>query len=272
MNCIEHFGYYDSIVQYPKHFHTSCELLYLHEGELNLIYGEDKKVINVTSGMVYVIPSCAVHESVLKNKDVYKRTLMFINPWTYNRSYYCEIISNFLMGISDNEPVVCKDDFGCAGLLEKINQEMKKDDAVKDSLIICAVTEILANIVRKENKIYTNRSLSKLVIDIQNYIRENCSSPLMISDIADKFYINKYYLSHIFKEQTGMPPKKFLTVSRLSKAYGLLYNSKLKISEISQMCGFSSPSDMGMRFKQQYNISPMEFRKKISEESKSNFS
>lgn len=30
MSCVEHFGYYDGMEDFPEHRHTSCELLYLH--------------------------------------------------------------------------------------------------------------------------------------------------------------------------------------------------------------------------------------------------
>jgi|GEM_PF-573547 AraC-like DNA-binding protein len=263
MSCVEHFGYYDGMEDFPEHRHTSCELLYLHEGETSIICGE--KEFEIKSGMLYIIPSCVAHRTMIKSRDVYRRTLIFLNPWTYSRSYYSEPIYNLLMGFSVNEPIAVLDDFGCVDLLDKIRRELSADNLLSEDIIVSAVTEILAGIIRKANYI-KNRSQSpgKLVYDVQRYIQENCGSQIMISDIADRFYISKYYLTHIFKEQTGMSPRKFLTCTRLSKVYNLLHEPDLKISDISDICGFTSPSDMTRKFREQYGITPMQFRRELN--------
>lgn len=49
MSCVEHFGYYDGVEDFPEHRHTSCELLYLHEGETSIICGE--KEFEIKSGI-----------------------------------------------------------------------------------------------------------------------------------------------------------------------------------------------------------------------------
>ena len=65
-----------------------------------------------------------------------------------------------------------------------------------------------------------------------------------------------------------MSPKQFLIFARLSKAYNMLHEPDMKISEISELCGFASPSDMTKKFKEQYNISPNGFRKQLLSKSK----
>lgn len=267
MSCIEHFGYYDSIEDFPEHRHTSCELLYLHEGEISMICGD--RELKICAGMIYIIPSCVVHRALIKNRKTYRRTLIFLNPWTYSRAYYCEPINALLMGFSLNEPVAVTDDFGCAALIDKIGKELAENDLLSEDIIVSAVTEILAGIIRKANYINDrSRSPGKLVNDVQRYIQENCGSRILISEIADRFYISKYYLTHIFKEQTGMSPRQFLTFTRISKVYNLLHEPNLKISEISEMCGFTSPSDMTRKFREQYGVTPMQFRRELETKSK----
>lgn len=262
MSCIEHFGYYENAADFPEHRHTSCELMYLHEGDISLICGE--KEFEIKSGMAYIIPSCVAHRSVINDRETYRRTLVFLNPWTYSRAYYSEPINNLLMGFSANEPVAVRDAFGCAVLLDKIKNELSEGDLLSEDVIVSAVTEILAGIIRTANYINNrSRSPGKLVSDVQRYIQENCGAQIMISDIADRFYISKYYLTHIFKEQTGMSPRQFLTVTRLSKAYNLLHEPNLKVSYISEICGFTSPSDMTRKFREQYGITPMQFRREL---------
>lgn len=267
MGCVEHFGRYDAVEDFPEHRHTSCELLYLHEGEISIICGE--KEFTLTDGMLYIIPSCVIHRSIIRNRSIYRRTLIFLNPWTYSRAYFSEPVSNLLMGFSVKEPIAVTDNFGCEELIGKIEKELAADDMLSEDIIVSLITQILAGIIRQSDHIGSRSKLpGKLVSDVQRYIQENCGSQILISDIADKFYISKYYLTHIFKEQTGMSPKQFLSFTRISKAYNLLYEQELKISEISEMCGFTSPSDMTRKFREQYGISPMQLRKSIFTKSK----
>lgn len=267
MGCIEHFGYYDNITDFSEHRHTSCELLYLHEGEISISCGS--KEFDLHGGMMYIIPSCVIHKILLKNHKTYRRTLIFLNPWTYSRAYFSEPINDLLMGFSSSEPVTVKDDFGCAQLLDKIESELSEDSLLSEDVIVSAVTEMLVGIIRKANcEKAHSRSLGQLVADVQRYIRENCGCPLMISEVADRFYISKYYLTHLFKEQTGMSPRRFLTFTRLSKAYNLLHEADMKISEISEICGFTSPSDMTKKFREQYGLTPMQFRQELKMKSK----
>lgn len=267
MSCIEHFGYYENIVHFPEHQHTACEIMYLHKGHMSILC--DNNEFDMTDGMLYIIPSGVKHKGLIKNTLCYKRTLIFLNPWVYTREYYSDAIYNILTGFDMDKPIVVSDSFECLRIINAIKKEFELGDMVSEDIIVSCVTELLAQIIRKTGYISKMRKKpNKLVAEVQRYIQENCGSKILISDIADEHFISKFYLSHIFKEQTGMSPKQFLTFTRLSKAYNLLHEPNIKISEISEQCGFTSPSDMTKKFREKYNISPVGFRKQLLSKSK----
>lgn len=267
MNCIEHFGYYDNIIHFPEHQHTACEIMYLHKGHISVMC--DGSQFDMTDGMLYVIPSCFKHQGIIKDSSCYKRTLIFLNPWIYSKEYFSDVINNMLIGFDIDKPIVVKDAFDALTIINRIEKELEFGDIVSEDIIVSSLTELFAKIIRKVGYIgKTDKKLNRLVSDIQRYIQENCESQILISDIADRFFISKFYLSHIFKEQIGMSPKQFLTFTRLSKAYNMLHEPGINISEISEKCGFASPSDMTKKFKVQYNISPNNFRKRLFSKSK----
>ncbi|MGN0633557.1 MAG: helix-turn-helix domain-containing protein [Oscillospiraceae bacterium] len=268
MGIIEHIGYYENFNDFPEHRHTCCEFLYMHEGSILMISGDDK--FRIESGMLYIIPNSVMHRAEIIDKSVYRRTLIFINPWIYGGTYYSDPINDFLMGSSFSSIASACDNFGCESIIRKIRSELETGDDQSENIIASAVTEIVSNVLRQNPSISSGTGKSNPVInDVKKYIREHCGENLLISDIADRFYINKFYLSHIFKEQTGMSPRQYLTLTRLSKAYCMLHDTNLKISKISGLCGFSGPSEMAKKFSEQYGLSPSEFRKKISEKSSS---
>lgn len=267
MGCIEHFGYYENIVHFPEHQHTACEIMYLHKGHISILCDDNE--FDMTDGMLYIIPSCFKHKGIIKDSSFYKRTLVFINPWIYMKEHYSDIIYNMLIGLDIDKPIIVKDDFNALKIFNSIKREMELSDMISEDIIVSSLTELFAQIIRRTG--YIGRTVgksNKLVADIQSYIQENCGSQILISELAEKYFISKFYLSHIFKEQTGMSPKQFLTFTRLSKAYNLLHEPDLKVFEISERCGFASPSDMTKKFREHYKISPYRFRKQLLSKSK----
>ncbi len=268
MSCIEHIGFYDNIILFPEHKHTSCEIMYLHKGNINLIC-EGKKY-ELKDDMLYIIPSGLNHTISIIDSTCYKRTLAFLNPWAYSKKYYSDYIYNILIGNAINEPIIIKDDLECRGYIDIIKKEIVSTDFLSEDIIISVVTQFLAKLFRLAGLTNNHniRKPNKLVDDIQRYIQENCGSQIFISDIADKYFVSKFYLSHIFKERTGMSPRQFLTFTRLSKAYNLLHEPEFSVSEVAGKCGFTSTSYMIKKFGEQYNISPNKFRKQLFSKSK----
>ncbi len=267
MSCIEHIGFYDNIIRFPEHKHISCEIMYLHKGNINLIC-ENKKY-ELKDGMLYIIPSGLNHKISIIDPTCYKRTLVFLNPWLYSKEYYSDFIYNILIGITINEPIIAKDDFECHEYLNIIKKETESTDLLSEDIIISVVTQLLAKILRNTKFLSNNiKKPNKLVSDVQRYLQENYEQQISISDIADKYFVSKFYLSHIFKEQTGMSPRQFLTFTRLSKAYNLLHDPDFSVSDIAEKCGFTSTSYMIKKFGEQYNISPNKFRKQLFSNSK----
>mgnify|MGYP002624534377 CR=1 FL=1 len=262
-NLIEHFCYYDKPAEFPEHFHTSCELMYIHKGCLNLHTTD--KTITLTDNSLYFIPSCVKHSSQLVNKEIYQRTLIIINPWAYGRVQYSLPINNLMMGHNFKKVIALSDTFNAKSLIKKMYKEYKEDNILKTETLSSLITLLLSEMIRNSNtSIKSMPPTDEMIIKIAEYIRKNSSKSLMISDIADYFNVSKYYLTHCFTEKTGMSPRQYLNYVRISNAYTLLYNKALSISEISEICGFTSPSDMTKRFHEQYNMTPVQFRKKIS--------
>lgn len=262
MGCIEHLEFYDNIMYFGEHRHTSCELLYLHEGETELSCGGE--TLTVRPGMIYIIPSCVMHENSPVNTNVYKRTLMFFNPWRFCSSWNSDIMQKVIMGFAAQVPIAAEDTFGGEELIDSIKAELERNDALSEAVITALLARLLSGIIRGSGVIdISDGKTDKVVLEVKEYIKQHSAEPIRISEIADKFYISKYHLSHIFKEQTGMSPKQFLTYTRLANAYCMLYSEDTKLSEIADRCGFISPSDMTKKFTEHYGLSPSRFRKEL---------
>ena len=95
---------------------------------------------------------------------------------------------------------------------------------------------------------------------IQRYIDEHFTEPLTVEGLAGRFFLNKYYFSHHFKETTGYSPKEYLLLNRLSLARDLLLNTSLPVQEIAYRCGFADVNNFIRMFKRQYALTPGRYR------------
>jgi len=102
------------------------------------------------------------------------------------------------------------------------------------------------------------------IVNILSYINENLTSDLSIENIAAKFYINRYYLMHNFKNQTGYTLHNYILEKRLAKTAGLIKDG-IQAIRASEQCGFNDYSSFVRAFKKSFGLSPKQYFKAIKE-------
>jgi AraC family transcriptional regulator len=108
----------------------------------------------------------------------------------------------------------------------------------------------------------TNLKHSKLANDLLNYINENIQSDINIDELSFEMGISKHHLHKIFKEQMGANIYEIIKSIRLQKASNLLITNKYStITEVANLCGYSSQTSFIRAFKQRFNQTPKEWRK-----------
>lgn len=103
---------------------------------------------------------------------------------------------------------------------------------------------------------------SRHTIDrIRSYIRSNFHERLSLDDVAERFFINRSYLSELFRDRFGKSFVQFKNEVRVEHAKTLLVNTGLSIAEIASRCGFDNTSYFALVFRQMTGRSPGQFRK-----------
>ena len=86
------------------------------------------------------------------------------------------------------------------------------------------------------------------------------NSDFSISTAAHLLHVHRSTLMRQMAEDYGMSPQKYLTSCRIQQAEALLKNTPLLIKEIAEQSGFSDPNYFCRMFRNQYGISPLQFR------------
>ena len=104
---------------------------------------------------------------------------------------------------------------------------------------------------------------SELITKALNYIRsENKKSDMTIDDVATHAGFSTDYFNRIFFSHTGFNIMEYVRFSRLKKAASLLRGTDKDILDIALDCGYEAHESFSRAFKNQYGISPSEYRKK----------
>lgn len=117
---------------------------------------------------------------------------------------------------------------------------------------------------RKKRVEYYEHSLQRRTItaDIIEYLNDNISQPIRLSDICEKFSYSLSSIKRIFKSETGCTVIDYLNNLRINKAKELLVYSNSSIENIAGMLGFSNTYYFSNCFKNKVGESPLKYRVK----------
>jgi AraC-like DNA-binding protein len=77
-----------------------------------------------------------------------------------------------------------------------------------------------------------------------------------------KLNISAAYAARLFKLSRGLGVREYAKKKRLSAAAEFLTTTDLSVKAIAVECGYCSPPDFTRRFKEHFQLSPSDFRKR----------
>jgi AraC family transcriptional regulator of arabinose operon len=96
------------------------------------------------------------------------------------------------------------------------------------------------------------------------FIARNLAAPISVRSIADAVQLSPSRLSHLFTDQVGTSPLRFVELRRIERAQALLESSALPIGAIAEATGFTSQFYFATRFRAVAGISPSDWRRRVT--------
>ena len=160
-------------------------------------------------------------------------------------------------------PVFVPDDpAGYLRILEDIRSIASSSDYIKDMRINEKITSLLTMCMDESRWPDADSTAKKSGLsEIREYIDAHYAEKITLDDLSARFFINKFYLTRIFRERFGMTLNAYLTQVRLSHVKELLRFSNLSLEEISVRCGLNNGAYLSRVFKKAEGIPPLIYRK-----------
>ena len=99
------------------------------------------------------------------------------------------------------------------------------------------------------------------LIKIKKHLDEHYAEKITLDDLAKRFFIDKFYLSKIFKETYGTTVNNYLISKRITRAKQLLRFTDMTVDEIGVAVGMGDANYFSRMFRKVEGTSPSEYRK-----------
>lgn len=114
--------------------------------------------------------------------------------------------------------------------------------------------------INSESK-YPSEQIEKIK-SIHDFLLNNLDKRPTIEELAKQFYINPTTLKNVFKSVYGVSIATHINHHRMEKAAELLSRTEYSISQIAEKVGYSSQSKFTQNFKNEFSLSPTDYRAK----------
>ncbi|MCU6709079.1 helix-turn-helix domain-containing protein [Paenibacillus sp. J5C_2022] len=152
-------------------------------------------------------------------------------------------------------------------LHDDLGQGMLSLEGLSGFRTLKQVQEWLTQALRSVIELKTARQSAgrkDVIAEIKEYVASHCGSGVTLADLSERFFINPFYLSQLFKEKTGNTYMNYVKRVRMNKAKELLETSDLKVYEICQMVGYSDTNYFSKLFEKTVGMMPSEYRRQFN--------
>jgi two-component system response regulator YesN len=150
----------------------------------------------------------------------------------------------WLCGFADQNKIVSADSFQRDTIAEMKDIFFEKIDRMQNLI----------------SKLECSRADSEIVKKMCSCVLESTDTELSLKKVSENLFMNRTYLSEVFRQKTGIQFVEYLTMVKMERAKILLADGRLKTYEIAGKLGFKDIEYFSRLFKRYAGIPPAEYR------------
>ena len=252
----------------PVHQHDFYEVYYFIGGSVE--YSVEGRTYELKSGDLLLINPLELHQPrIAPDQQDYERIVLWIN-----KNYLSELCFNktsltrcFDSSQPDHtnllRPSKIQQTYISAMLDELITENTSDGYAVEiasEAILLRFLVELNRLTITSSMNIKKEEVSSSIIPDVLEYINNHFCEKLTLSEIADEFFVSKYYLSHAFNNVVGTSVHRYIVLKRLIHAKQMLL-SGIRSTTAAENCGFNDYAGFYRAFTAEYGVTPTEFVK-----------
>ena len=242
------------------HYHEFCKLLLLVNGRGGYVVDGQRYLLQ--PGDVILIGSRSAHRPELEADSTYERIIIYISPEFLQQSSTpgCDLLELFagkkghVLRLRENER---KKVFSLASALEK---DLSGAEFGREILSNGALLRLLVEIGRQQRQEgalnpHPVTPDDPRVVEWIQYLDRHLQEDLDMDALADHFFISKFHMMRLFRQETGFTIHTYLLQRRLLAARQMMEKG-MRATEACYRCGFRSYSSFTRAYNKHFGTTP----------------
>lgn len=263
----ELYYYHDtSINTVELHTHDYYEFYFFLGGNVSLQI--DKDIHQVSPGDMVILPPGLSHKPIIHDvSEPYRRFVFWISSEFCNHllnlsadyGYLMQLVATRKTYVFHNDNITFN---SIISRLLRLLEEMQSNRFGKGAQIPVYVMDLLLylnRLVHEQNHPLSIGESESLYQNICSFIETHIEEDLSLERISREFFMSKYHIAHIFKDNLGLSIHQYITKKRLTHCRQSIL-SGMSITNAYETFGFGDYSSFYRAFKKEYGISPKDFR------------
>jgi len=253
---IDHTKRTGSFTMTVQHTHDEYELYFLIAGERDYFIRD--RTYRVERGSFVFIEKEELHRTIDTGVPNHERVVMnFASP----------LLAGFpLHGRNGVITLPPQEQYKGEALVRELLAEAKGDAPGRDVMLESLLRQLLLLVFRAQAEQPEPEaqpsSVHRTMSEVAAYVGARYAEPLLLKDVAERFYVSPYYLSRKFKLCTGFGFAEYVQRVRIREAQRLLRETELKMIEVAERTGIDSVANFHKLFKKMNGCSPLQYRKR----------
>ncbi len=244
----------------PYHYHEFCKLLLLVSGSCGYVVDGQRYLLQ--PGDVVRIGSRSVHRPELEDGTPYERIIIYISPEFLQRQSAGDLRLGDIFSGEGGHVLRLKESgyrrvFSLAAELEK---ELASQDFGREVLATAALLRLLVEIGKGSHQPQAQLlqpviPQNSRVLELMRYLDANLAEDLDIGSLAERFFISKYHMMRLFRQETGYTIHTYLCQRRLLHARSLMEKG-MPATQAAYRSGFRSYSSFTRSYARHFGTTP----------------
>lgn len=225
------------------------------------------KTYHFSDGDVVILGATELFHCMV-DKDVYHERIVlhineaFLKEFSSDVSGLLDIFKEREPGSGNLIPADVARSTGLAAAMEEMLNLAQRNEKYRDVMIICQIVKALFLLEGIGGHAAGGGELTEnpLVNKVIAYINESYHKDITMESMAEEFNISSSYLSHLFKEHTGIPLWKYVTLRRIQQ-FNLLIEQGWSSEAACYKVGFNNYSNFFRLYRKYMGMSPAQFRR-----------
>ena len=240
------------------HYHEFYKLLIVLSGTGG--YWIDGERYQLRSGDVVLIDSRLIHRPEFDSE--YERIIIYISPEFLKTSSTddCDLTDCFSANGRHILRLPRREQERFQDLIRRLEGELESTAAGKDILSRGLLLRLLVEIYRAAQResfdaVRPLRPRDERVVEMLRYIDGHIQEEITAESLAEHFFLSKYHMMRLFRENTGLTIHSYVTDRRLMNARELM-SQGLGATEACYKAGFNSYCTFCRTYNKRFGMSP----------------